>query len=110
MPLLSAASQSLSTEVLQADAESAAAAQPARLGDTVTAREAYEDQLELGSEETSASEWCEWKGTGTHRVLYCLLCNREANRGHLGSLKHRRRLVEWHTGVETVENHELSTG
>ena len=45
MPLLSAASQSLSTEVLQADAESAAAAQPARLGDTVTAREAYEDQL-----------------------------------------------------------------
>ena len=45
MPFFSAASQSLSTEVLQADAESAAAAQPARLGDTVTAREAYEDQL-----------------------------------------------------------------
>ena len=45
MPLFSAASQSLSTEVLQADAESAAAAQPARLGDMVTAREAYEDQL-----------------------------------------------------------------
>ena len=45
MPLFLAASQSLSTEVLQADAESAAAAQPARLGDTMTAREAYEDQL-----------------------------------------------------------------